>query len=107
MARKSKVELLLERAAENGSATAAVELSKMHARAERVKRGLNPTEKRAAERDAKKQAQSYSRATAIHGPHEPPDFAQRVLDSLLLDDAEYFAYWHPDEPNPFTDPQGN
>jgi hypothetical protein len=88
MARKSKAELLLERAAERGSATAAVELSRMHARAERAKRGLNPTQTRAAERDAKKQATAVSRARNVIGPEHREGYAARMLANLLDDDPD-------------------
>jgi hypothetical protein len=80
---KSTAERLLEKAAKNGSATAAVELARVRARKDREKRKPNITQLRAQDRDAKRQATSTSRSTSIVGPDTPEGYAERVLASLL------------------------
>jgi hypothetical protein len=88
MARKTKAELLLERAAEAGSAVAAVQLDRMHARRERERRKPNLTQVRAADRDAKRKAMSDSRSIRLDGPDLPAGGAKRVLDWLAMTDDE-------------------
>jgi hypothetical protein len=82
----------LRKAVKEGRRGAANDLARYLARRDRHLTPT-PTEQRRIAQEAKKAASSVSRATNIIGPVESPGFAQRVLDSLLLDDAEYFACW--------------
>jgi len=79
MPRKTKAELLLERAAEAGSATAAVQLDRMHARRDRERRKPTLTELRAQDRDERREAQSTARGTAVIGPDHREGYAERLL----------------------------
>ena len=84
---KSKAERLLEERAET-SATAAVQLDRLHARRERAKAKPNITQLRAQDRDAQRQATSTSRSTSIVGPEQRDDYAERALAWLMLSDEE-------------------
>ena len=84
----STAERLLKRAAENGSATAAVELARVQARKDREKRKPNATQIRAELRDAKRQATSHSRDVSIVGPDQREGYAERLLAYLLRPPAD-------------------
>jgi hypothetical protein len=85
---KSTAERLLEKAAKNGSATAAVELARVEARKAREKRKPNATQVRAELREAKRQATSTSRSTSLVGPDHPQGYTERLLAYLLRPPAE-------------------
>lgn len=128
---KSRVQTLLEQAAEGGSATAAVQLDRAHGRRSRER-----TAERKRQERLKREAEQAMQRKGTRA--RPPDLgsatvkelrsiragldeahwdahgdkgeecercmthAQSVLASLRLDDAGFFAVWHPGEPNPFT-----
>ena len=78
----STTERLLRKAAEGGSAAAAVELARREARKDREKRKPNLTQLRAQDRDELRKATSQSRATSVIGPPQKPGYAERVLEWL-------------------------